>query len=213
MVTTTSTDRQRLTLHIGYDQDAENPADTAGWKPYSFCTRHCNFTEPEQLGLKLERDVDGTPKMLAKLRRKMEVGLAFFLSYFQHGDCLWFLKGSKSPPDMRWDGNVFAGLLVWELPVRYLGSKTYEERWKDAAWFLETYTAYCNGHVYYLSLHDADGQQVDGAVTVYDVAGDFEAALEEFKDHLVGQQVEVTGAAKWLLDCHKPQWLEIRHGK
>lgn len=134
-----------IRVRIETDSDLENPADFGhNWTPYSFGRRHTNYRDPESLGLSLERDEHGTPKILNPgLRRKLEVGLAFFLSYYEHGNSVWSLRGEG--PQCRWDSVSVAGLLVWEHKPGDIGAKTREDRAKDAARFLETYTHWCNG--------------------------------------------------------------------
>lgn len=129
-----------LIVRLEYDHDAECPAD---WKLYSFGRRHTNFVSPEKLGLGLELEADGLPKVFdKKLRTKLKNGLAHWLSYYEHGSCWWGRKDGPVPAgvEFRWDGRRVAGLLVWEHAPRELGSKTYEGRCADADRFLATYT-------------------------------------------------------------------------
>lgn len=130
-------------VYVGPDFDAENPCDYDGWKAYSFGRNHSNFVEPDALGFDEHGNVDGD------IALKMDAGLAFPLSYFEHGACVWSIRGAG--PQCRWDSVDLAGLLVWEQDEENLGPKTFEDRRKDAASFLERFTAWCNGSVFSFS--------------------------------------------------------------
>lgn len=131
----------KLVIKFWNDDCAESPADNDGqWKPYSFSHRHSNFTDPSDLGF----DEDGHPEK--ELQAKLDAGLAFTLSYFEHGQCVWSIQGDG--PQCRWDNVSFAGLLVWEHEEDDIGATTYEDRRKDAAAFIERFTLWCNGEVY-----------------------------------------------------------------
>jgi hypothetical protein len=136
---------RKITVNIGCDQDTESPADhDCQWKPYSFGNRHNNYKDPREF----------IPPNIG-LRRKLEVGLAFYLSYFEHGNCVWMLKGGSKDMfggDWRWDGVDTAGILIWEHKPSEIGGKTYEKRAEDAAHFLEEYTSWCNGECYCYSI-------------------------------------------------------------
>ena len=135
-----------LQVHLEHDGDGENPSEWDGWRLHSFGRRHTNFRDPKSLGLALELDSDGWPKVKNPgLRSKLKAGLAFFVSYFEHGQCVWFIPGEG--PSCPWDSVRCAGLLVWEHDSADLGPKTYADRQRDARNFLKTYTAFCNGEV------------------------------------------------------------------
>lgn len=119
------------------------------WRLHSFNTRHRRYTNPEVLGLSRHLDpIDREPKVLNPgLRRKFDKGLAFFVSYYEHGRCLWFRKGSPAIrvlPHGGWDTTRLAGVLVWEGSARK-APKTGDARFHSADEFLEDYTIYCNG--------------------------------------------------------------------
>lgn len=135
----------KVTLTIGYDQDMERPDSTYdGWKPISFSRRHNNFVHPDHYCLSKPENIG--------LRRKLEVGLAFWLSYYEHGLCRWSLRGEG--PQCHWDSVDIAGLLVWTGKPSDIGAKSYEDRTTDARNFLEEYTDWCNGNCYWFSLED-----------------------------------------------------------
>ena len=125
---------EKIVVYVEPDHDAEDPCDCDGWKVHSFSLRHSNYKHPS--------DFDHE-----ELMPLLEKGLAFKLSYFEHGQCEWSLSGEGY--QCEWDSVSFAGLLVWEQDEGDLGPKTLEARKKDAAAFLETYTKWCNGECYY----------------------------------------------------------------
>jgi len=122
-----------------YDHGAESPADFDGtWTLHSFNRRHKSYAGPDQFF------PDGKPTI--GLRRKLDVGLAFVLSYFEHGPCRWSRHGTG--PQCQWDNVDVAGVLIWEHAPKDMGAKSYADRAKDADQFLDTYTAWANGEVY-----------------------------------------------------------------
>lgn len=105
---------------------------------FSFSTRHNNYADRdkrEELYEEYDKDI-------------------VFLSYFEHGNCKWGVKGSMSNmPDFRWDGVSAAGMWV---PDKYLrieakNMQGEERRKKMEEWAgqaCEVYTQWCNGEVY-----------------------------------------------------------------
>lgn len=186
----------RLIVTIDYDGDLPDPSEDDGmWKLYSFCTRHSSFKEPEELGLGRGLDPKtNCPKVNNPgLRQKLKVGLAFWLSYFEHGASMFFRKGTQSPPDMQWDGNKNAGLLVWEHEPSDMGAKTYEDRAKDADAFLRIHNDWANGRGYYFSIEDEQGENIDSCGGYYDSDSDY--MLDEIAHELIGHEFEVKGDA------------------
>lgn len=192
-------------VRLEYDRDAENPANYDGqWTIYSFGRRHCNYKDPDDFFE--SRKVDGrwvhVPKSIG-LRRKLETGTAFLLSYYEHGACQWSLAGTG--PQCQWDSVSFAGLLVWEHPVKDMGAKTYAEREKDAEQFLETYTNWCNGYVYGYIIEE-EVTLPCGHTETKDVDscwGFFEPKhmAEEVRVNVEpGEEVKFIGEAAWLAD-------------
>lgn len=152
-----------LTVTIHPDESSECPMDWDGqWKLYSFNYRHSSSANPHDF-------FDEYGNVPIGLQRKLSVGTAFWLSYFEHGSCLWGRRGTMSHmPDFRWDGAEMAGILLWENPVTDMGAKTLDDRAKDADGFLETYTNYCNGNVYGYVIENEDGEHVDSCWGYYD---------------------------------------------
>ncbi len=162
---------------VFHDECCESPAEHDGsWKPYSFSTRHSNFKHP--------RDFNR-----AALGRKLQVGTAFLLSYFEHGNCVWSLRGEG--PQCPWDNVDVAGVLVWEESPKHMGAKTKEERAKDARAFLEEYTAWCNGECYGFSIKDETDEVIESC-------GGFLSTkhmLEEIKALVGEEEIEWEGLA------------------
>lgn len=150
--------KKQLSITIDYDSDVECPTEWGcEWSLYSFCRKHGNFKQPYSfITWDNERNVVGSN---IGMRRKLNVGTAFLLSYFEHGQCVWSLKGEG--PQCQWDTAQVAGILIWEHPVKELGPKTYTGRVKDARIFLDTYTKWCNGDCYYYCIEDAEENCVD----------------------------------------------------
>lgn len=147
-----------VTIRLEYDTDTENPMEHDGqWTLYSFSNRHVNYKHPDEIM------PDG--KIPIGLRRKLDVGLAFFLDYFEHGQCVWSLAGDG--PQCQWDTERRAGILIWEHSPKEMGAKDRESRAKDARDFLETYTAWCNGECYGWSIEDEDGEHIDSCWGYY----------------------------------------------
>jgi len=146
------------------DESPLNPMeDWDGFGKFvSFNSRHITFQHPNDI----EQDED-----------------MVLLSYFEHGNCLWGVKGTMNGmPDFRWDGTDTAG--VWypddclrkEADMEGLKKGTPEraKRMEEfAAQACETWTQYCNGEVYgysvriYKLLKLEDGSPVD-AIGVYE---------------------------------------------
>jgi hypothetical protein len=143
----------KLIVKIWHEDMAEDPCDMDGWKVHSFGRRHYNHKEPDEVGFELNDDGDLVPG--AELRAKLEAGFAFFLSYYEHGGCLWSLQNELPPgANCPWDSVRTAGLLVWEwdeADLSYPGLRDGEvflKRRGDARRFIERYTYWCNGEVY-----------------------------------------------------------------
>lgn len=145
---------------IVHDNSPANPLedwDCTG-KIYSFSSRHVNGINEEQF--EAYKEEYGEDLIL--------------LSYFEHGRCLWGVKGVNmtSMPDFRWDGVEFAGIWV---PDKYLLEEAEklgkdERRDKMVEWAsqaCEVYTQWCNGDVYgvvveaYKVRHTDDGLLFD----------------------------------------------------
>lgn len=187
--------RTPLVLRLEYDPDAESPCEwDCSWRLWSFCRRHSNFKHPMDLGI-LPDGRCSNPG----LRRKLEVGLAWLLSYYEHGQCSWMLQHSSewmACPDKVWDGVALAGILVWEHKPSMLGAKTEEERREAAKRFLEIYNNWANGAVYSFDFPDSDLMGCCGFYTQEDVID----AVKDTIDFAEYEIVEVTGSAAWIAE-------------
>ena len=151
-----------LTLNLYLDDCPENPLGWSDWRLVSFSNRHLSYGDPSEYVGRLNRFGEAEPANIG-LRRKLQVGTAFWLGYFEHGRCLWHLSGA--PPlgtagDYQWDGVALAGLLLWEGKPKDLGPDLATRR-KYAAGTLQTYTEWCNGDVFCFALLDDEGEVVD----------------------------------------------------
>jgi len=191
-------ERIMLTVHLEHDADLECPNDMdCEWRLYSFGRRHNSYVNPETIGLSLEQEDDGTPKVVSrKLRTKLKNGLAHWCSYYEHGNSEWFRKAGNIPcgVEFRWDGVRFAGILIWEHKASEIGGKSYEDRAKDADGFLRRYTSWANGEGWYYRVEDENGKDI-GSCGGYD---DSDYMLSEMVYLLVGREFEVVGDADYL---------------
>ena len=189
-----------VTLH--YDQDAECPCDNdCQWKLVSFNHRHINYQDPDKYLEVRDGEVVGAN---IGLRRKLEVGTAFILSYFEHGEGAWSLKGEGT--QCRWDTAQIAGVLLWEHPVNEMGSKTYEERAEDARKFLEVYNEWANGHCYGYSIEEevtlpCGHTETKDLDSCFGFIGD-DYMLDQVKELVAGDAAKVNGEAAWLANYH-----------
>ena len=137
--------RRPLIVTIDTSHSPESPCEFDGWKLHSFArNKFVTDCDPEEyVGGYTAGVVTPANKTLAK---KLAAGLAFWLSYFEHGDGQWSLKGEGM--QCRWDTASLAGILVWEWKAKDLGPKTPAERREDARKFLDRYSQWANGYVY-----------------------------------------------------------------
>jgi hypothetical protein len=187
-----------LTVKLEHDSDIECP-NTNGdgqWTLHSFGNRHVNHTDPEKFELYRNRKGELASRN-RPLNRKLQNGLAFILSYYEHGNCMWSRSGHG--PQCRWDNVQVAGILVWEHKADDMGAKSYEDRAKDADAFLNTYTSWANGEGLYYCIEDENGETIDSCGGFYGCDSDY--MLEEIAHSLLNEEYEVEGdAADYLED-------------
>jgi hypothetical protein len=141
-------------LTLGNDTDVESPnEDGHGWRLYSFSTKHASFKHPENFNVRTNPG----------LRSKFKAGLAHWLSYYEHGNCLWQLTEGRHVPgsDCPWDSVQYAGIVVFEGPAKDFKA-TPEVRKKSAAEFCRVFTEWSNGECYWFSVEDKDGNDLGG---------------------------------------------------
>lgn len=182
-----------LTVSI-FNDEAEDPHEMDGqWTLHQFSRDKSHFTDPYELFTE-NRKIRNPG-----LRRKLDVGLAFLVSYYEHGQCVWSIKGTG--PQCRFDSVGLAGILVWENKPGDMGAKSYEDRQKDAAAFLQTYTDWCNGNVYGYSIDDPEGEVNDGCGGYF--GHDTEYMLKCIQDAAGERPVKFDGDASDIGDGYK----------
>lgn len=132
-----------MKLEVSYDPSPE--WDVEGFEFFSFSSRHYNFKHPDEI---------------ANLEEALENQTAFFLSYFEHGDCIWSLMGEG--PSCPFDSVVKAGLI-------FVPEDIPENKREEAARsILKDYTNWCNGHVLMFTIEDEDGSIVDSCAGFFE---------------------------------------------
>ena len=192
MLQSTATTSLRLTL--SYDADAESPSDWDGWRLVSFGRKHSTYEAPDAFCAGLDVRGDPMPAHIG-IRRKLEAGSAFWLSYYEHGQCRWSLIDEG--PHCRWDSIRVAGLLLWGQPVRKL-PVGFLPREEHARHFLDAYTAWDNGEVYRYLIEDEVGDHLGGCGGFYDP----ESMFQEIRPVTGGHVVSIEGDAAWLAEYY-----------
>jgi len=210
------------------DSCCESPIEDDSWKLHSFCSRHSNFKHPTTVGLG-ELDKSGQPTIHdVGLRRKLNVGTAFILSYYEHGEGCWSLAGEGM--QCRFDTARIAGLLVWEGKPGDCGwglsgpdgqrsfETTLEARAKNARATLEVYNEWCNGHCYWYSLHEYD-KTTEAKGEYIESSGGFigeEHLLAGLRDVIRGRDIEIVvaeGECAFLVEDALPMIAAVNAGK
>lgn len=202
----------RLIINLNHDADCENPWEErdGSWTLYSFLRNH-------RTGEGLEKWLNDWVPTIA-LRKKLSVGLAFALDYYEHGGSVWSIAGTGYR--CQWDTSPNAGIMVWENKPGDMGAKSKEDRQKDAETCLTEYNAWANGDCYGFSVETGDGEHLDscwgfigpdksymfdeirGSVAHYMEKHEFTRLLEDEED---GDEPDtlyytIEGDAKWLTD-------------
>lgn len=162
-----------ITLTISPDPDIENPKDMdLQWLPVSFDTRNHRDSEDAEKYFTTEYEWERSPysenaylvPVRCKpnnigLRRKLEVGTAFWMIYSEHGNCEWkILKNYNVENYPKYERIRPDGILLFPHDPKEMGAKTYEERAKDAEAFLTTYTDWCNGDGWTYSIENPEDE-------------------------------------------------------
>ena len=156
-------------IAIHYDESSQNPCEE--WDGFgqirSLSTSHINNISIEEIESMLEDPIE---------KEQMVP-----LSYFEHGNSIWGVKGTMSSmPDFNWDGVDFAGVWIpddeciktvdiYEKEAIEKGKEfNRNEKFKEmASQACKTYTSYCNGEVYGFRLElfrlqiDSDGEPIE----------------------------------------------------
>jgi len=171
-------------LTVQHDPDTDCPCEDGDgrWQIYSFSTRHNRFKHPDEL------IDDETGEIKAEIKAKLESGLAFFLSYYEHGLCRWSLAGTG--PQCQWDTVSKAGIAIWEEDEDNIGAKTYVDREKDCKIALEEYTEWTNGNCYYYKITTKKGKVIDSCGSII---GDYieQAIYDSLPDDATKDNTEI----------------------
>jgi hypothetical protein len=207
---------RNLVLCLEHDYDVDCPSDNdCSWKLVSFGRRHGNYEDPDNY-LTCNKDGQLAPANIG-LRRKLQVGLAFVLSYYEHGGSEWSLMGEGM--QCRWDTTRVAGILLFDGKPNDMGAKTLEDRAKDARGFLEVYNDWANGNTYYIALETPEefadnGWHRDGEVIEDGSCGGF-IGLDHAAEFLTevlepGDKVKAGGELKDMVQYLKlPEGVEL----
>ncbi len=164
------------TLRIEYDWDVESPCNgDYQWKVTSFNRNHTNFGDPP---------LDYYGNLSIGFRRKLQVGTAFLLDYFEHGTSIWSLRGEG--PQCPWDSVTGAGFMALDDP-----KDRPEGRKEDARNFLKWYNDWCNGQTFQYSL-EKEGEVIDSRCGF--IGDDIEYGAREAREDF-GPITEVVGEA------------------
>lgn len=149
------------TVVIHHDWNADNPLEWDAWRMVSFNSKDTNFGNGEEL----------TEQLV------FASGRFFWLSHYEHGQRMWFLKGDPAPPgvEFQWDGVKMAGYLVWEDEDNI--PEDLEAKARD---ILKTYTAYIRGEVF---SYEHDGDWIGNLYGT--------EAVEEDIKHVFGEDTEM----------------------
>lgn len=188
--------RKRVCHLLHLDRPVD-PCTWDQWKVYSFLPRHRYYRPPADFGISgdaltlqvLDRDI----------RHKLSAGLAFLLSFHEHGQCEWRLCRRNPERSLA----AVDGIILWERPPQELERPMYAQRQDAARQFLETYTAWCNGAVDSFRVEKPNGQLCDSGFGFYELDYLFEAYLAPLLDHAV---VTFRGDACGLVDGQR-HWL------
>lgn len=162
-------------LHVTVEDypDIPDPSGESMWRLHSFSRSHKHYTNPVELQVVVDRD-HVHEVCNRELQRKLEAGHAYWLSYFEHGECLWMRVGGPVPPgvEFKWDGVRYAGLL--ELQDKFNAAKfaSVAEATASADAFLTEFNSWANGVGWYVVITgpSSDGlfDQIIASAAFYD---------------------------------------------
>lgn len=175
----------------------ESPCEAGGWKLYSFArNKFVTDVEADLFVAGYDRATGEVVPADEELAGKLDTGLAYWLSYYEHGVGAWSLRGEG--PACRFDTAVLAGVLVRQGDTRSLGPATAGER-ADARRFLERYNSWANGCVYDWDVREAGADEPVAAGTEwYDEKDMFDRIVAA----VGGRPVVVRGNGAWLARYH-----------
>ncbi len=167
---------------------------TGDWKLVAFSNNSIHYENIETYFRRSEAD-NIVPANIG-LWKKLNVGLAFPLQYFEHTLGRYDIQGHG--PSDRWDTTTWGGILLFTGKPEDMGPKTYADRQKDAEGWLERYNDWMNGNVYVVTVDTVDGEEADNGA----VGGVYPDELTEAINELVRPEDEVVfeGDAAWAVD-------------
>ena len=182
-----------LIVEIDVSQGPESPCANGGWQLHSFArNKFVTDVDPDEYVGNYDRATGDVTPATDDLKAKLAAGLAFWLSYFEHGDGQWSLKGEGQ--QCRFDGTKLAGILVWEEGEEFAPKK--EEREAHARRFLEAYSEWANGYVYDWSVREPGSDDPIESVAETIGTDDMMKSIVE----LVGDRpIIARGDCKWML--------------
>lgn len=193
-----------LLVRLNYSSELSDPCLEEGqWKLYSFSTRHPHFKLASSFDVEVTRN-EVLVVNDSSLKTKLDQGLAYWLSFYDHGNVVWFRKDGSVPPgvEFQYDGVRVAGLLIW--PENYSveemrWAKNPESRIADVDLFLRRYTDWMNGFGYDYDVVNPDtGEVIDRYSGIY--ACQAIDMLEDLATVLGSQEFSVTGTAAEFLE-------------
>jgi hypothetical protein len=145
-----------ITVEVGYDQNCDNPLDNDGMGSIrSLSRRHSNSIGAEEF-----EALTGFNPATGEFKGGDQD--AVVLSYFEHGNHLWFVKGeTPCGVEYRWDGVRVAG--VWQpddVLLQEVKGLTPAKRLAKMVEFARQacteFTAWGNGECYYFNVKVVD---------------------------------------------------------
>jgi hypothetical protein len=136
-------------LVIEADSRPDKPGDDSDWH---YVTFNHDSTDYEPAGDHIGSVNPTTGEVhyaTAEIAAHIVAGTAFLVS--QYGR-IWYLKGSRSVPDGRWDETTFDGVLYYHGDASDIGGN-YEDREASARSFMQEYTDWAEGNVYGFALY------------------------------------------------------------
>jgi hypothetical protein len=192
--------RRKYTVELYNDDEPMLFIEDSGWELKSFNSNHINYIDPWTIF-----DVASPTQFKYKKDKKAEEAKTLFvLSYYEHGGCVWSLKGEG--PQCQWDSTPVAGILRWNEKATILG-KTRPSREFAARNWLEYYNCAVNGEVYGFTIYE-EGGWVEQCGQY--AGNDLEMLTHDIRELTDdGVIVEITGDALWLSEYLK---LEVCDG-
>ena len=207
---------RRVMIRADQDEFCDNPLEDmdAQGRIYSFSRKHVSCIDEA-----LPPNVADLPKFLD---RKFGKGLWVLLSYFEHGNCLWFPKAdertrSMLSGDFRWDGVTTAG--VWvpdkclkdDLRAAMKRNKLTRDQqlWQWAKEACDLFTCYCNGEAYCYAV-EVQGEELDSCGGYW--GNDTDYMWECVREHLAHHKVTtLTPVDEFVESTDEVEALALQH--